>query len=63
MKLIFWGVEDGSIDLKARTDYVMVLYNHFWDSGKTCVTGGVWEAKNSDNPKANFFVTYHHKKK
>lgn len=51
---------DGSIDLKARSDYITASYNHFWDSGKTCVAGGVWEAKNPDNPEAKIFVTYHH---
>lgn len=51
---------DGSIDLKARSDYITVSYNHFWDSGKTCVAGGVWEAKNPDDPEAKIFVTYHH---
>lgn len=51
---------DGSIDLKARTDYVTVSYCHFWDSGKSCVAGGVWEAKNPDDPEAKIFVTYHH---
>ncbi len=51
---------DGSIDLKARSDYITASYNHFWDSGKTCVAGGVWEAKNPDDPEAKIFVTYHH---
>lgn len=51
---------DGSIDLKSRSDYITVSYNHFWDSGKTCVAGGVWESKNPDNPEAKIFVTYHH---
>lgn len=51
---------DGSIDLKARTDYVTASYNHFWDSGKSCVAGGVWESKNPDDPEAKIFITYHH---
>ena len=51
---------DGSIDLKARSDYITASYNHFWDSGKTCVAGGVWEAKNPDDPEAKIFVSYHH---
>lgn len=51
---------DGSIDLKAGSDYITISYNHFWDSGKTCVSGGVFEAKNPDDPKSKIFVTYHH---
>lgn len=51
---------DGSIDLKTRSDYVTISYNHFWDSGKSSVSGGVWETNNIDNPEAKIFVTYHH---
>ena len=51
---------DGSIDLKSKTDYITVSYCHFWDSGKSCVAGGVWESKNPDDPEAKIFVTYHH---
>lgn len=51
---------DGSIDLKSKSDYITASYNHFWDSGKSCVAGGVWESKNPDNEEAKIFVTYHH---
>lgn len=51
---------DGSIDLKAKSDYITVSYCHFWDSGKSCVAGGVWESKNPDDPQAKIFVSYHH---
>lgn len=51
---------DGSIDLKSKSDYITVSYCHFWDSGKSCVAGGVWEAKNPDDPEAKIFITYHH---
>ena len=51
---------DGSIDLKSKSDYITASYNHFWDSGKSCVAGGVWESKNPDDPQAKIFVTYHH---
>ncbi len=51
---------DGSIDLKSRSDYITSSYNHFWDSGKACVAGGVWEAGNPDDERAKIFVTYHH---
>lgn len=51
---------DGSIDLKAGSDYITISYNHFWDSGKTCVSGGVFEAKNPDDEKSKIFITYHH---
>ncbi len=51
---------DGSIDLKARSDYITASYNHFWDSGKTCVAGGVWEVGNPKDPRAKISVTYHH---
>lgn len=51
---------DGSIDLKSKSDYITASYNHFWDSGKACVAGGVWESKNPDDPEAKICVTYHH---
>ncbi len=51
---------DGSIDLKARSDYITISYNHFWDSGKALVSGGVYEAKNPDNEDAKIFTTFHH---
>ncbi|MBD5452551.1 MAG: hypothetical protein HDR25_07925, partial [Lachnospiraceae bacterium] len=51
---------DGSIDLKAKTDYVTISYNHFWDSGKALVLGGPWEVSNWFNDEAKVFATYHH---
>lgn len=51
---------DGSVDLKARTDYVTIDNNHFWDSGKALVAGGVWEAKNPNAEGADINATYHH---
>lgn len=51
---------DGSIDLKSKSDYITISYNHFWDSGKSCVSGGVWESKNPNDPGAKIFITYHH---
>lgn len=51
---------DGSIDIKSKSDYITSSYNHFWDSGKACVAGGVWEAGNPDDERAKIFVTYHH---
>lgn len=51
---------DGSIDLKQKSDYVTSSYNHFWDSGKACVAGGVWESKNPTHPEAKINITYHH---
>ncbi len=51
---------DGSIDIKSRSDYITSSYNHFWDSGKACVAGGVWESKNPDDPEAKVNITYHH---
>ncbi len=51
---------DGSIDLKAKSDYVTVSYCHFWDSGKALVLGGPWEVSNYTKPEAKIFATYHH---
>ena len=51
---------DGAIDLKSRSDYITMDYCHFWDSGKALVSGGVWEAKNPDDPEAKINITYHH---
>lgn len=51
---------DGSVDLKAKTDYVTVSYCHFWDSGKALVAGGPWEVSNYTKPEAKINVTYHH---
>ena len=43
---------DGSIDVKAKSTYVTVSYNHFFDSGKCSLCGM------SDTEE--FMVTYHH---
>lgn len=43
---------DGSADVKAKSTYVTLAYNHFWDSGKCSLCGM------SDTTE--FFVTYHH---
>ena len=43
---------DGSIDVKAFSNYVTVSYNHFWDSGKSSLAGM--------SDKEEFFITYHH---
>lgn len=51
---------DGAVDLKSRSDYVTIDYNHFWDLGKTCVSGGPWENSNMYDERAHVFVTYHH---
>jgi len=51
---------DGAVDLKSRSDYVTISYNHFWDLGKTCVSGGPWENSNMYSDEAKIFVTYHH---
>jgi Pectate lyase len=43
---------DGSADVKGKSTYVTLSYNHFWDSGKASLCGM------SDTEE--FFVTYHH---
>lgn len=43
---------DGSCDVKGKSTYVTVSYNHFWDSGKSSLCGM------SDSEE--FFVSYHH---
>ena len=43
---------DGSTDVKAKSDYVTISYNHYYDSGKCSLCGM--------NDKENFHVTYHH---
>lgn len=43
---------DGSVDVKGKSTYVTISYNHFWDSGKASLCGM------SDTEE--FFVTYHH---
>lgn len=43
---------DGSIDVKGKSTNVTISYNHFWDSGKSSLSGM------SDTEE--YFVTYHH---
>lgn len=43
---------DGSTDVKAKSDYVTISYNHYYDSGKCSLCGM--------SDKENFHVTYHH---
>lgn len=43
---------DGSTDVKAKSDYITVSYNHYYDSGKCSLCGM--------NDTENFHVTYHH---
>lgn len=43
---------DGSVDVKGKSTYVTISYNHFWDSGKCSLCGM------SDTEE--FMVTYHH---
>ncbi|WP_279265880.1 pectate lyase family protein [Romboutsia sp. Marseille-P6047] len=43
---------DGSADVKGKSTYVTISYNHFYDSGKASLCGM------SDTEE--FFVTYHH---
>lgn len=44
---------DGALDCKNST-YVTVSYNHFWDSGKSCLLGL------SENTTDGLYITYHH---
>ena len=43
---------DGSADVKGKSTYVTISYNHFYDSGKVSLCGM--------NDTEEFFVTYHH---
>lgn len=43
---------DGSTDVKGKSDYVTISYNHYYDSGKCSLCGM--------NDTENFHVTYHH---
>lgn len=43
---------DGSTDVKGKSDYVTVAYNHYYDSGK-CSLCGMGDSE-------EFHVTYHH---
>ncbi len=52
---------DGTIDLKKKSSYCTISYNHMWDIGKTCVSGGPDEVKNFDKPEwRELYATYHH---
>lgn len=51
---------DGAIDFKSKSDYISISYNHYWDMGKTCVSGGPWEVSNVDDERAKVNTTYHH---
>lgn len=43
---------DGSTDLKKGSTYIILSYNHYWDSGKAVLVGL--------SESAEFFVTFHH---
>ncbi|MCM1325090.1 MAG: right-handed parallel beta-helix repeat-containing protein [Bacteroidales bacterium] len=43
---------DGSVDVKGKSTYITISYNHFWDSGK-CSLCGMGDSE-------EFMVTYHH---
>ncbi|SNZ03032.1 Pectate lyase [Terribacillus aidingensis] len=43
---------DGSTDLKKGTTYITLSYNHYWDSGKSSLSGL--------SESEEYFVTYHH---
>lgn len=51
---------DGSINFKSKSDFISISYNHYWDIGKTCVSGGPWEVSNADDERAQYGATYHH---
>jgi len=44
---------DGALDCKKST-YITFSYNHFWDSGKSCLLGL------SENTTTGLYITYHH---
>lgn len=44
---------DGALDVK-RSTYVTISYNHFWDTGKSCLLGL------GENTNEGFYATYHH---
>ncbi|TVX98979.1 fibronectin type III domain-containing protein [Paenibacillus cremeus] len=43
---------DGSTDIKGTSTYVTISYNHYWDSGKSSLSGL--------SEPSEYFVTYHH---
>ncbi len=46
---------DGSLDIK-KSQYITVSYNHFWDSGKSCLV----DASAGTSTKDADYLTYHH---
>ena len=44
---------DGAMDAK-RSNYVTISYNHFWDTGKSCLLGL------SEGTNSGIYATYHH---
>ena len=44
---------DGTIDIKANSQYITVAYNRFWDNGKASMCG----MKTESGPN---YITYHH---
>ncbi|VXC03236.1 Pectate lyase [Flavobacterium sp. 9AF] len=44
---------DGALDCKKST-FITFSYNHFWDSGKSCLLGL------SENTTSDLYITYHH---
>ena len=45
---------DGSIDMKYRSTYTTISYNHFFDSGKVMGCGG------ATKEETNLLITFHH---
>ena len=44
---------DGTVDIKANSQYITVAYNRFWDNGKASMCG----MKTESDPN---YITYHH---
>ena len=44
---------DGTVDIKANSQYITVAYNRFWDNGKASMCG----MKSESGPN---YITYHH---
>ena len=44
---------DGTVDIKANSQYITVAYNRFWDNGKASMCG----MKTESGP---YYITYHH---
>ncbi|NOV01767.1 fibronectin type III domain-containing protein [Paenibacillus planticolens] len=43
---------DGSTDIKGSSTYITISYNHYWDSGKSSLSGL--------SEPSEYFVTFHH---